>query len=130
MGCSSEDLGPPALAFFTSLLGLPLSTNPNSAKPQWVWKNWTPAHGPWPRPHTQVPTPPLTLTLTLFPVLPATSSLPTFRDRVSSQLQSEFSDTLKGSHTGLRLFFTTCGPEKTGLGGTPRELGPREVWSP
>lgn len=55
--------------------------------------------------------------------------VPTFRGRVSSQLQSEFRDTLKGSHTGLRLFFTTCGPEKTDLGGNPmgaRAQGARE----
>lgn len=51
---------------------------------------------------------------------PVRYCIPTFRGRVSSQLQSEFRDTLKGSHTGLRLFFTTCGPEKTNLGGNPK----------
>lgn len=61
---------------------------------------------------------------------PALYPIPTFRGRVSSQLQSEFRDTLKGSHTGLRLFFTTCEPEKTDLGANPKELGPRELWNP
>jgi hypothetical protein len=44
---------------------------------------------------------------------------PTFRGRISSQLHREFSDTLKGSHTGLRLFFTTCTAREADSGGRP-----------
>lgn len=43
------------------------------------------------------------------PVPPAPGTISTFRGLVSWQLHREFSDTLKGSHTGLRLFLTTCG---------------------
>lgn len=76
---------------------------------------------PGPAPVAMPLTPPPTLTLTPYSSL----LIPTFRGRVSSQLQSEFRDTLKGSHTGLRLFFTTCRSEKTDLCGNPKGARPQ-----
>lgn len=48
---------------------------------------------------------------------------------LSSQLHSEFSETLKGSHTGLRLFFTTCGGEEA-AGGSLRQGNPAPRHAP